>query len=141
MNPTSPQTGGGARGAVLKTLVFTDLVDSTRLLDRLGDTRAAELFERHDRVARDLLAEHGGREIDKSDGFLLLFDRPVDAVRHALAYHSALAEMSRDGGVQLTARVGVHLGEVLLRRAARRTSRAEPRRWRWTAWRSRWASV
>lgn len=56
------------------TLLFTDIVDSTRLVERLGDARAAQLWAEYDRRARLLLAEHRGREIDRSDGFFLLFD-------------------------------------------------------------------
>ena len=52
-----------------RALVFTDVVDSTLLVERLGDARAAELWTRHDRQARDLLTIHGGREIDRTDGF------------------------------------------------------------------------
>ncbi|HEX6199955.1 MAG TPA: protein kinase, partial [Thermoanaerobaculia bacterium] len=101
--------------AVVKTLAVTDLVDSTGLFAALGDRRAAELCARHERLARDLLVRFEGREIDKTDGFLTLFDRAVDAVRFALAYHRALDDLSRQEGVELQARVGVHLGEVILR--------------------------
>nr|HET7858768.1 hypothetical protein [Caldimonas sp.] len=55
-------------------LLFTDLVDSTALVERLGDARAAAVLADHDRTARALLARHGGREIDHSDGFFLLFE-------------------------------------------------------------------
>jgi len=105
----------GSSSAVLRTLLVTDLVDSTKLLEKLGDQRAFEIFGRHDRLARDLLVRHGGREIDKTDGFLLLFERPIDAVGYALAYHQALADLSRDVGVDLQARAGIHLGEVWVR--------------------------
>lgn len=56
-------------GAVLRTLLVTDLVDSTKLVVQLGDERAWKLCGEHDRVARDLLAAHRGVEIDKTDGF------------------------------------------------------------------------
>ncbi len=102
--------------AVLKTLLISDLVGSTRLVEQLGDRRTAQLFEQHDRLARDLMVRHGGLEIDKSDGFLMLFDRPLRAVSYALAYHQALAELGRGMGAELEARVGIHLGEVFLRR-------------------------
>src|SRR5947207_812603 len=69
-----------------RTLLLTDLVDSTRLTETLGDRRAADIGARHDRLARDLLKRHGGREMDKTDGFLLLFERPIDAVAYALDY-------------------------------------------------------
>ena len=105
--------------AVVKTIVLTDLVDSVGLVSRIGDARAAEVWRRHDRLARDLLTELGGREIDKTDGFLLLFERPIDAVSYVLAYHQGLAELSEEVNVRLSARAGIHLGEVLLRENAR----------------------
>ncbi|MGV8042545.1 MAG: protein kinase [Thermoanaerobaculaceae bacterium] len=104
-----------ASGAVLRTLLVTDLVDSTRLVAQLGDERAFALFGRHDRLSRDLLAAHHGLEIDKTDGFLLLFERPLDAVAYALAYHQALRGLASDTGTALSARAGLHLGEVYLR--------------------------
>ncbi|PTL76424.1 tetratricopeptide repeat protein [Vitiosangium sp. GDMCC 1.1324] len=98
----------------IRTVLLVDLVESTRLVETLGDARAADLFARHDQLARELLHHHGGQEIDKTDGFLLLFERPVDATRYALAYHERLALLSREG-VRLEARAGIHLGEVVLR--------------------------
>jgi len=95
-----------------RTLLFTDVVDSTLLVERLGDARAAEVWARHDRAARELLAQNQGHEIDRTDGFFLLFDAPADAARFALAYHVALRALD------LTARVGVHVGEITLRENA-----------------------
>ncbi|MCH9647206.1 MAG: tetratricopeptide repeat protein [Deltaproteobacteria bacterium] len=104
-----------ALAPVLKTLVLVDLVDSTSLLERLGDLEGNRVFTLHERMARDLVRRYEGREIDKSDGFLLLFDRPITAVSFALAYHRGLAEISERIGTELSARAAVHLGEVLLR--------------------------
>jgi len=100
---------------VVKTLLLTDFVESTQFVSSLGDVRAAEIFAAHDHAARELLAEHGGQEIDKSDGFLFLFDRPIDAVRFSLAYHRLLAGLSKDLPRPLEARSGIHLGEVVMR--------------------------
>jgi len=94
-------------------LLFTDVVDSTRLAERLGDVRAAEVWSAHDRRARDLLARHHGREIGRADGFFLLFDDPADAARYALDYQRALAELA------LSPRVGLHVGPVTLRENTR----------------------
>ncbi len=102
-------------GPTVRTLLLNDLVDSTQLVEELGDERAAEIFEQHDRKARELLKATGGREIDKSDGFLMLFERPMDAVRFALGYHAALEEISEREGVPVSSRVGIHVGEVVLR--------------------------
>ena len=107
-----------SEGGVLKTLLISDLVDSTALVEQLGDARASELFRSHDRLARDLLAEHRGLEVDKSDGFLLLFERPFEAVLFALSYHRGLKQLAAALDVKLFARVGIHLGEVHLIRNA-----------------------
>lgn len=98
----------------LRTLLLLDLADSTALVDKLGDQRAAELVRRHDRLARDLLRRHRGQEIDKTDGFLLLFERPVQAVAFALEYQRRLQELARLERVDLAARIGIHVGEVVL---------------------------
>ncbi|MCP3963833.1 MAG: protein kinase [bacterium] len=112
MTAVAPDPSGTV---TLTTLLLTDLVDSTRLVETLGDEKASEVWARHDNRARELLAEFGGQEIDKSDGFLLLFKRPIDAVRFALAYHLGLTALSEQLGVDLQARCGIHLGEVFLR--------------------------
>ena len=94
-----------------RSLLLTDVVDSTKLAESIGDEAMAEVWISHDRVARDLLPKFRGREIDKTDGMLMLFDGAADAVAYALAYHRALAELP----VPLKARAGVHVGAVTLR--------------------------
>ena len=95
-----------------RALLLTDLVDSTKLVESLGDAAAAALWTAHDRAARERLAAWRGREIDKSDGFLLLFDRAADALGYALDYHRVLAAIDP----RLHARAGLHFGAVTLRR-------------------------
>lgn len=95
----------------LRALLLTDVVDSTKLSEKLGDDAMAEVWAGHDRVARDLLPLWRGREIDKTDGMLLLFDAASDAVSYALAYHQALAALP----IPLKARAGLHVGPVILR--------------------------
>src|SRR5262245_20731233 len=94
---------------VRRVLVVTDVVDSTKLTAELGDARAATLWANHDDQIRRLVSAHGGREIDKSDGFLLLFESVPDATAFQSAYHAALTSLS------LRARVGLHVGDVVLR--------------------------
>ena len=94
-----------------KVLLLTDIVDSTRLNQRLGDATMAGLWASHDQAARELLRLHRGREIGRSDGFLVLFDSVDDAVAFAVAYHQRLAALTP----ALQARVGVHCGPVSLR--------------------------
>ena len=112
MTDTAPSSSGAA----LKTLLVSDLVGSTELVEKIGDKRATDLFEQHDRLARGLLQPHNGREIDKTDGFLLLFERPLNAVAYALEYHRALDQLSMKEGLDIASRVGIHLGEVFLRK-------------------------
>jgi len=96
----------------VRTLLLTDVVDSTKLAEAIGDAAMAEVWISHDRAARDLLVKHRGREIDKTDGMLMLFDEAADAVSYALAYHHALAELP----LPLKARAGIHVGPVMLRK-------------------------
>ncbi|HET7526647.1 MAG TPA: NB-ARC domain-containing protein, partial [Burkholderiaceae bacterium] len=100
--------------AETRVLLLTDVVDSTLLSERLGDEAIAGLWAAHDRVARDLLRVWRGREIDKTDGMLLMFDAASDAVGYAQAYHRALAGLS----VPLQARAGLHVAPVILRHNA-----------------------
>jgi predicted ATPase len=94
-----------------RALLLTDVVDSTQLSLRLGDIQMAKLWAAHDRAARDLLPVWHGREIDKTDGMLLLFDTASDAVGYALAYQHALSQLP----LPLKARAGLHVGFVTLR--------------------------
>ena len=100
--------------SAIKALLLTDVVDSTRLSETLGDSAMAEIWAAHDRLSRALLGPWRGREIDKTDGMLLLFDNSADAVAYAMEYHRALATLP----MLLTARVGLHVGPVILRENA-----------------------
>ena len=95
----------------LRALLLTDVVDSTKVAQALGDTAMAQHWATHDRAARDLLPTWRGREIDRTDGLLLLFDSVTDAAGYALAYHGALVTL----GLPFKARAGLHFGPVLLR--------------------------
>ena len=97
--------------SLLRALLLTDVVDSTKLSLRVGDEEMARLWAAHDRAARDLLPVWHGREIDKTDGMLLLFDTASDAVSYALAYQQALNRLD----LPLKARAGLHVGPVTLR--------------------------
>ena len=102
-----------SEGPQLRTLLLTDLVDSTGLVERLGDTAAAELFREHDQLVLKLQQQWRGRLIDRSDGLLLLFERPVDGLGFALDYTRGLRDLGKARDVELLARAGLHVGEVL----------------------------
>src|SRR4051812_45879209 len=92
-------------------LLLTDVVDSTQLADALGEARTSELWTRHDRQARDLLPLWRGREIDKTDGMLLVFESAQDALGYAITYQRNLASLAPP----IRARVGLRVGPVTLR--------------------------
>ena len=95
---------------ILATLVFTDIVDSTRVAARLGDRAWRDLLDEHNKLVRGEFARFRGREvITTGDGFLATFDGPGKAVRCALAITEAATTL----GLQV--RAGVHTGEVDVR--------------------------
>ncbi|MGH8053828.1 MAG: putative peptide modification system cyclase [Stenotrophomonas sp.] len=96
-----------------KTLILTDLCDSVMLVERIGDTAAADLFRRLDAQVLRLLRRWNGRLIDRSDGMFLLFDAPVDGLGFALDYVDELDALGKAMKLPLQARVGVHVGYVL----------------------------
>ncbi len=100
----------------VRTLLLTDLVDSTHLVERLGDAAAAALFRAHDRLVLELQQRWRGRLIDRSDGLLLLFERPIDGLAFALDYARGLRDLGREMQLNqpLQARAGLHVGEVLV---------------------------
>jgi class 3 adenylate cyclase len=92
--------------SVLATVLFTDLVDSTRRASELGDRRWRELLERHHADVRVELGRYRGVEVDTAgDGFFCRFDGPARAI--------ACARRIVDGAreLELDVRVGVHTGE------------------------------
>ena len=104
----SAATSDGAQRRVLVTLLFTDLVGSTRLAATLGDRRWTLLLRAHHARVRDLLDRWGGCEVDDAgDGFFATFDAATPAVRCASAVSGSLAELG------LKARAGLHTGECV----------------------------
>ncbi len=98
-----------AHDRVLSTVLFTDVVGSTRHTVDLGDRRWRDLIARHDAAVRRQLADFRGVEINTmGDAFLARFDGPARAVRCAVAIRDAL----RPVGVEI--RTGVHTGEIEL---------------------------
>jgi len=91
---------------VLATVLFTDIVDSTRRAAEIGDRDWHALLDAHDAVVRAQLARFRGREVNTSgDGFLAMFDGPQRAIRCAMAIRDAVQSL----GIQV--RAGLHTGE------------------------------
>jgi class 3 adenylate cyclase len=95
---------------VLATVLFTDIVDSTRRAAKLGDRDWHALLDAHDAVVRSQLARFRGREVNTSgDGFLAMFDGPQRAIRCAMAIRDAVRSL----GIEV--RAGLHTGECEVR--------------------------
>jgi class 3 adenylate cyclase len=100
----------GVPDRVLATVLFTDIVDSTRHAADVGDQRWRDLLERHDELARSEIASYQGRLVKHTgDGLLATFDGPTRAVMCA----TALAERMTEAGLDI--RSGLHTGECLRR--------------------------
>jgi class 3 adenylate cyclase/pimeloyl-ACP methyl ester carboxylesterase len=95
---------------VLATVLFTDIVDSTRRAAELGDRDWHALLDAHDAVVRSQLVRFRGREVNTSgDGFLAMFDGPQRAIRCAMAIRDAVQAL----GIEV--RAGLHTGECEVR--------------------------
>ena len=94
---------------VLATVLFTDIVDSTRRAADLGDRRWHRLLVDHQETVRQQLGRFRGREVKTTgDGFLATFDGPARAIRAGDAIRARLRDLD------LEVRVGLHTGEVEL---------------------------
>jgi len=95
---------------VLATVLFTDIVDSTRRAAKMGDRDWRALLDAHDAVVRSQLARFRGREVSTSgDGFLAMFDGPQRAIRCAMSIRDAVQAL----GIEV--RAGLHTGECEVR--------------------------
>jgi DNA-binding NarL/FixJ family response regulator len=103
-------TGGAAEQQphrVIRTILITDIVESTSTAERLGDSAWHDVIQAHDRLTRQELVRFGGQEVNTTgDGFLASFDSPAPAIRCALAL------VDRIGELGLRIRAGVNTGEV-----------------------------
>lgn len=92
---------------VLATILFTDIVGSTRLAAEVGDERWQALLAEHHRIVRRALERFGGHEVKTiGDGFVATFDGPARAVRCA----GAIRDGTRELGISI--RSGIHIGEI-----------------------------
>ncbi|OMC02526.1 hydrolase [Mycobacterium sp. NS-7484] len=95
---------------VLATVLFTDIVESTRRAADIGDRDWHALLDAHDSIVRSQLARFRGREVSTAgDGFLAMFDGPQRAIRCAMAVRDAVRTL----GIEI--RAGLHTGECEVR--------------------------
>lgn len=97
------------------TIMFTDIVGSTALLERLGDQAGTELLRRHFGILRRALTAHGGREVKAlGDGLMVVFADPAAATACAAAMQRGIVRHNLTGSATaLGLRIGLHSGEAL----------------------------
>ena len=96
------------------TIVFTDIVDSTTALARLGDRAWLEVIQRHNKVIEELTAAHGGAVVEtQGDGSMLAFPSARGAVACAEAIHRGIARVFADHVPPIRVRIGIHTGDAI----------------------------
>jgi class 3 adenylate cyclase/tetratricopeptide (TPR) repeat protein len=94
------------------TILFTDLVGSTELLQRTGDDRAQHIFKAHHRLLSETVEAHGGTEVKwLGDGLMAAFGSSLEAVKCAIAMQQSFRRPT--AGVRLEVRAGINVGEVV----------------------------
>jgi len=108
----SPATTPARAG--LRTVLFTDIVGHTEMMQRLGDARGRDVLREHERITRDTLNQHGGAEIKTmGDGFMASFGSVTSAVECAIALQRAFASHTESMPEPLHVRVGLNAGEPI----------------------------
>jgi class 3 adenylate cyclase len=130
--------GSDQLDTAIRTVLFTDIVESTSLTQRIGDRAALEIIQVHDTVVRNAITVTGGREIKHTgDGIMVAFLSADRAVRCAARVQSELsANVFEREGIRLRVRIGAAAGEPVERHndffgstvqlAARLTAAAQP---------------
>ena len=113
----SPPAMVGRRQQVpaFRTVLFTDIVGHTEMMQRLGDAKGRDVLREHERITRDLLKRHGGAEVKTmGDGFLASFGSVTSAMECAIALQRAFAAQNLEPGTEnLNVRVGLNAGEPI----------------------------
>jgi class 3 adenylate cyclase len=98
----------------LRTVLFTDVVGHTAMMQRLGDARGREVLRDHERLTRELLRRHGGAEVKTmGDGFMASFASVSGALECAVALQRAFARRNESAAEPLHVRVGLNAGEPI----------------------------
>ena len=113
-----PNTATLDRVNRFRTVLFTDLVGHTAMMQRLGDDTGRAVLREHEQLLREALKRFGGAEVKSmGDGFMASFASVTSAMDCAIAIQRAFAERNRrsraDGGPQLHIRVGLNVGEPI----------------------------
>jgi class 3 adenylate cyclase len=106
--------GGTAKPEGIVTIVFTDIVDSSRLVSELGDSAARDLIRKHDDVLRKTAREHQGVEVERAgDGFMIAFSTATKALAFAVELQRRFSAPLPDSEGRIRVRIGMETGEVI----------------------------
>ncbi len=111
----NPGAAGLAGTESTVTIMFTDLVDSTAMTDRLGDRDSRKMFRAHNEIIRQQVEAHGGIEVKSmGDGFMLTFQSSRRGVACAAAIQKDLREFNKEKReAKLEVRMGLSVGEPI----------------------------
>jgi class 3 adenylate cyclase len=102
------------RASGVCTVLFTDIVGHTEMMQRLGDERGREVLREHERITRDLLKQHAGAEVKTmGDGFMASFTSVTKAMDCAIALQRAFDARNEASAEPLHVRVGLNAGEPI----------------------------
>jgi class 3 adenylate cyclase len=98
----------------LLTMLFSDIVGSTKIKQQFGDSKAVSIIEDHHSIVRELLlVTTSGQEVSTSgDSFFIVFETPSEAVIFALKWQDRIRDFAYSHGLDLSDRIGIHVGEV-----------------------------
>jgi class 3 adenylate cyclase len=116
LDVAQPTRGTGRVGG-FRAVVFTDIVDHTRMMAALGDDQGREVLREHERITRQVLSEHGGTEVKAmGDGFMASFLGVTDAVQCAIALQRQIEARNSTitpDAPRLSVRIGINAGEPI----------------------------
>ena len=108
--PKSPKDADA--GSAFRAILFTDIVNSTMLTQRLGDVGAMEVVRAHDRIVRGALADTGGSEVKHTgDGIMASFSEVTPSIECATAVQRRLMDHGHGAEHPLDVRIGISAGE------------------------------
>ena len=100
--------------SALRTVLFTDIVGHTEMMQRLGDARGRDVLREHERITRETLSAHGGTEVKTmGDGFMASYGSVTSAIECAISLQRAFATHTVSMPEPLHVRVGLNAGEPI----------------------------
>jgi class 3 adenylate cyclase len=109
-----PEASRPTTASAFRTILFTDIVGHTEMMQRLGDAKGRDVLREHERITRETLKKHGGAEVKTmGDGFMASFGSVTRAMDCAIALQRAFAAHTESMPEPLHVRVGLNAGEPI----------------------------